>query len=136
MWSHYANSHQGFCVEYCVRPMTLVQKNADFLLYDVQYHSSLPELCLTELLFSPYQALIKVFATKRIEWAYEREWRLIHISKKAELVCLPIGMQVSALIVGHRTSCEERKCLKKVGEKLNIPVYEVGITSYNEYLLR
>lgn len=134
MWSHYANSHKGFCVEYCVRPMDLATGNPDFLQYDVQYHSSSPELCLTELLFSPYQALIKVFATKQIEWAYEREWRLIHI-KQTGNVELPTAMRVSALIAGNKIPSTGFDRLKRMGKKINVPVYQSDLTS-SDFRLR
>ncbi|MDO9178953.1 MAG: DUF2971 domain-containing protein [Agitococcus sp.] len=136
MWSHYANSHQGFCIEYAVSKFNLALSEKDFLQFDVQYYSQLPELCLTELLFSPHQSISRIFATKRIEWAYEREWRLVHILNKEKSVNLPEDMKASAIIMGAKcTSPIVIKRLNLIANKLDIPLYQSQITQCNDFKL-
>ena len=87
MWSHYADSHKGFALEYDFRP-TLTQPLERGALYPVVYsderydaslyiswqfmhvlgfHSKNPDIT----------AFSKVALHKSSVWAYEREWRII-----------------------------------------------------------
>lgn len=80
MWSHYADSHKGFCVgfdknsELFCDPK-LFQKvfyeKEEFSFYinptDEKMYNSKDE----------YQEFDKLFTTKYEDWAYEKEWRLI-----------------------------------------------------------
>lgn len=125
MWSHYANSHKGYCVEYSVREMTLATSNDGFFSsYHVQYISKLPTLCLSEALFAPHQTLGRMLATKSAEWAYEQEWRLVHLEKKATLVDMPIGIEISGLIAGLKASDELLSVLIKKAKELGVPAYK------------
>jgi hypothetical protein len=125
MWSHYADSHTGYCIEYCVREMDLVKNNQGlFAAFHVQYSSTLPELCISEALFSPHQTLGRMLATKSAEWAYEQEWRLVHLEEKATHVDMPAGMEVSALIAGQKAKPELVQKLIKKATTLKVPVYQ------------
>lgn len=125
MWSHYADRHTGYCIEYCVRAMDLVKNNQGlFAAFHVQYSSILPKLCISEALFSPHQTLGRMLATKSAEWAYEQEWRLVHLEKKAKHVDMPNGMMVSALIAGQKAKPELVQKLIKKATTLKVPVYQ------------
>lgn len=136
MWSHYADRHEGYCIEYCVREIELQQSNQGlFSAFHVQYSSDLPKLCVSEALFSPHQTLGRMLATKSAEWAYEQEWRLVHLEKKATHVDIPAGMTVSALIVGHKADSKLVQKLIKKAATLKIPAYQAQ--RYNSgYALR
>lgn len=124
MWSHYADRHAGYCIEYCVREVELQQSNqGQFSGFHVQYSSELPRLCVSEALFSPHQTLGRMLATKSAEWAYEQEWRLVHLEEKATYVCMPAGMTVSALIAGHKAKPELVQKLVKKAAALKVPAY-------------
>ncbi len=126
MWSHYADSHKGYCIEYRVREMTLASRNEGlFSSYHVQYISQLPTLCLSEALFAPHQTLGRMLATKSAEWAYEQEWRLVHLEKKATLVDMPVGMEISGLIAGLKASDQLLSDLVNKAKALGIPAYRV-----------
>lgn len=135
MWSHYADSHAGYCVEYCVKEMTVVLKNQGlFSHYHVQYSSTLPRLCVSEALFSPHQTLGRMLATKSAEWAYEQEWRLVHLEKKATYVEMPVGMEISALIAGLKADHKLVQRLIKKAAALKVPAYRVK--RYSGYELK
>lgn len=69
MWSHYADRHKGFCLEFdtSIYPFSKAVK----VNYSEEPPSSL-ELDGDEVL------LDSLITTKSIAWSYEKEWRLIH----------------------------------------------------------
>jgi Protein of unknown function (DUF2971) len=126
MWSHYANSHKGYCIEFRVNEWDLVLANEGmFSSFHVQYISQLPTLCLTEALFTPHQMLGRMLATKSAEWAYEQEWRLVHLEKKATLVDMPAGIEISALIAGLKANDQLLIDVANKAKELGIPAYKM-----------
>jgi len=88
MWSHYAENHQGFCLEYDVSQMP---KGHQFkqtivpIIYSTKLYDSTP---LIENWiegprrnFNPLFPLLP-FIHKAQDWSYEREWRLIFVSSE------------------------------------------------------
>lgn len=65
MWSHYANNHKGFCIEYKFSDLL----RSSGLLMPVIYSKKLPGKS------EPIN--IEVIFTKSIDWEYEHEWRII-----------------------------------------------------------
>lgn len=124
MWSHYGNSHRGMCVQYFVQPMTLAA-DRNFLQYPVNYTTILPSIPLTEVLFSPRNVGQRILATKSIDWAYEKEWRLVHLSSKGAAVEMPAGIELGSIIIGLSASASERAQAFDKGIKPQIPVFQV-----------
>ncbi|TIC78612.1 DUF2971 domain-containing protein [Crenobacter intestini] len=122
MWAHYASSHQGFCIEYSViKNKVAADDNSPFQPYQVQYLSEVPELCLSELLFSPHQAVGRYLATKHVDWAYEKEWRLVSFEHQGECAQMPDGMQISALIAGRKMPVALQAHLQQTASRLGVP---------------
>jgi DUF2971 family protein len=74
MWSHYANHHRGFCVEYDSREGTKLRT----LAHPVRYQDEAPSLAASD--FAPEKngnALDIMGLTKATCWAYEQEWRVM-----------------------------------------------------------
>lgn len=74
MWSHYANHHRGFCVEYDCREGTRLRQ----LAHEVQYEDEVPSLTAAD--FAPpnnEHAIDILWLTKAKCWAYEEEWRVM-----------------------------------------------------------
>ena len=67
MWSHYANSHTGYCVEFNT------DNPAIKCAHKVNYSNQYPELTYP----LDVEDLIVLALNKSIEWAYEDEFRLI-----------------------------------------------------------
>ena len=73
MWSHYAASHQGLCLEF--------ERNSENSLgnwdtcYPVIYDEKLPSFMPLEL--EDKKSVAKVLTTKAAAWRYEAEWRLL-----------------------------------------------------------
>lgn len=65
MWSHYANEHKGFCVEYDTSQF----KSQFFpVIYRDKFDNVLKHI----------NTALCVVLTKATDWAYEREWRIIN----------------------------------------------------------
>lgn len=74
MWSHYADHHRGFCVEYDSREGTKLRRLAN----QVQYSDDAPSLTAKDMAPSPGgSSFHKLWLTKAACWAYEQEWRVI-----------------------------------------------------------
>lgn len=128
LWSHYADSHKGICVEYQVHPMKMSYDPEDlhFGQHYVRYTTELPTLCLSEILFSPHQVLSSLLATKHSDWSYEKEWRLVHYTAKGKMVRAPNTMQISAIIVGLAFDMTKMNDVVAKAIELNIPVYKIN----------
>lgn len=137
MWSHYADQHAGFCIEYRVEKERLTTEARQmFVQQQVQYVSALPEICLSEVLFSPHQVLCRLLSTKSIEWTYEREWRLINFERSHALVDLPPGMEISALIGGIRIADDALRELMATARRLDVPAYRVEADAHYAMVLK
>jgi len=75
LWSHYADKHQGFCLEFEVH--TLLNDYPETKLYKVKYPKSnkLIRFSILEILNNP-DLLEKILTRKSYSWHYEQEWRL------------------------------------------------------------
>ncbi|RWU17261.1 DUF2971 domain-containing protein [Pseudomonas alkylphenolica] len=96
MWSHYAEYHKGFCIEYRVDETSPLRSMAK----PVRYTDVYPSLSLKNLPGDAKENFIDVCVyTKAKQWSYEREWRAImHIGEKLYRAPAPI----SAIIFGAR----------------------------------
>ena len=79
MWSHYANSHKGFCIEYNLN--TLKANRANFLNYfNVSYQNFPPVLEMSDFAGTDPETQVKAYqkiiGTKSKRWDYEEEVRI------------------------------------------------------------
>ncbi|MGJ8760437.1 DUF2971 domain-containing protein [Polaribacter sp. R2A056_3_33] len=74
MWSHYADSHQGFCLEFDsnVEPFSKA--------FEVTYKPEIPQINSNILMSEKIglESLQKFLSFKSIDWEHEEELRLIH----------------------------------------------------------
>lgn len=74
MWSHYANHHRGFCIEYDCREGSKLRAIANAVLYS----DAMPSVSLADLAGEHRtEALDSLWRTKASCWSYEREWRVM-----------------------------------------------------------
>lgn len=132
MWSRYANEHQGYAIEYWVDEMVMANGNPPILTHSVEYISTLPTLCLSEVLLAPHQALGRMVATKSSDWAYENEWRIISPSVKGAYMPLPDGMRLSALIAGQKMTGNDLQLLKQKADEFGVPMKRISVDHKNE----
>lgn len=78
LWAHYANNHQGFCIEYDFD--TLMDKNSfyNFYSFDVEYSSRPPQIDISDISSNDNIGLLKkISGTKSHRWSYEKEIRIV-----------------------------------------------------------
>jgi hypothetical protein len=121
MWSHYADGHKGFCLEFntSFKPF----QNA----MQVNYSYDFPSINIKKLI-TDHQALDKdllsPILTKHKFWCYEKEWRIFHKEPHK-----PYGYGVDALnAVYFGASANETDieivCLILQGQSKNIKFYK------------
>ncbi len=74
LWSHYANSHSGFCIGF---DKTLLFEDAQSQFAHIQYQEDLPTFKLFETVTDYFTKLIGI---KSKIWEYEEEYRLSRIN--------------------------------------------------------
>jgi len=97
MWGHYSDSHQGFCLEFDTTFDPFQKVHA------VSYTDARPVVNASSLILGDdSDALITMVATKAACWAYEKEWRVIHMEadtaygyEPAALTAVYLGMQAN-----------------------------------------
>lgn len=118
MWAHYASNGQGFCIEYEVDGF---KNDQDVRYVPVQYASEIPDLCLSEAMFTPHQFLYRVMATKHADWAYEQEIRLVCLTGKAQNVKLNESfVRMTGLIAGYAMPESLRAHLRATAARLGV----------------
>jgi hypothetical protein len=105
MWSHYADSHRGICIEFDL--------NAAFEYWrrvlPVQYLHHYPYVLGTEISVSELSA---IYLSKSTQWTYEKEWRFINELKTPGLLEFP-EESISGVILGLNISQENTALVKE-----------------------
>lgn len=105
MWSHYADNHKGFCVEYDCTEGTLLKKLAQ----PVRYSDSIPALSLANLPSGAENNFLDAcIYTKAKQWEYEQEWRVI-MHEGGRVFNAPSA--TTSIIFGARMPIEEKVML-------------------------
>lgn len=113
MWSHYARKHKGFAIELNVD---------DNLLTRVNYSSEAPMVILDSGLDNnPYylNAAYDILRTKALDWAYEKEWRMLLLYSNDNLISegnskfLPLDDgNIKSVFIGLRCEMKSDDVLK------------------------
>ena len=118
MWAHYAADHHGICVQ-----LETTQDELFLLLNKVQYSTQFPVLRIPH---SSIQGKAH-FLFKSMEWAYEREWRVV-IPRN----CFSIELRppsIAGVILGARSN----QATREVVETLNAERVELGRPAFKIY---
>lgn len=116
MWSHYGNSHKGFCLGYNVQNLIDTHK---YLLLPVIYSDTIPYIDPKVAIETNTLPLISI-ATKSKDWSYEEEWRIVDFSLDANERCDQTTIRLSPpieLIFGSQMPREVRNQLKSIAKK-------------------
>lgn len=129
MWSHYANSHKGYCVEY------------DFSGTDsyTMEHLPLPIVYSTERVQIPWKAAIDNtpqnieeaskqimmgLLTKDKAWEYENEWRIMIPATADPVLKMP---PVTCIYLGANINKQNRGRILKIAKAKRIPVKQMTV---------
>lgn len=136
MWSHYADNHKGFCVEY------------DYSSYDYKADEAIPfpVIYSTQRVKVPWKPALEntsenlndatgklalALLTKDSAWQYENEWRvLIKAGEPQDIKCAPI----TCIYLGVMCSEKNKKKIMRIAKKINVPVKQM-VMDRGEYEL-
>jgi hypothetical protein len=124
MWSHYSDSHRGFCIEYdfgSLPPDDLRRRLCFPVLYRgkrtdaTRYMAKRDPAHEFNNLFGQYLCLLK-----ERDWSYEQEWRIVD-AMGAAYANKQIGMPMpSAIILGSRVKPDDEKWMREFCAKNGI----------------
>ncbi len=104
MWSHYADNHKGFCIEFVRSPQNDLGDHDKTR--PVRYRSQYP--VITPL--NPKAYDLK-FYRKAADWKYEKEWRLLNIQGD---ITVPLSVEISAIIFGLNMAERHKSTIKRI----------------------
>lgn len=132
MWSHYADSHKGICIQYEITKDTLEAHNNDehiLRIGNVKYRN--------RKAMSDYITLDNALLAKGECWSYEQEERLIYYCKnnikttrqenKQNNGYISLsGFKITAIFLGYRISADDKREVIEAIKERNIDLYQVG----------
>lgn len=144
MWSHYANSYSGICIEY---DFNAINEFIGFI-YPVEYTSVRPTLTLQDLgvkviledgknkVIQGETDMVSIFSyllAKNECWEYEKEWRIINIGEayKPLFVNLPC---IKSITLGLKMDPLCKHLIWDICRDKNIDCYQI-IVSTEDYTL-
>lgn len=80
-WSHYAENHRGFCIEYDVETLSR-ELPEDMHLCRVRYMEDFHEVSDDSI---TYEDLVTASLIKYKDWDYENEWRVVKIDEDGSI---------------------------------------------------
>lgn len=134
MWSHYANNHTGFCIEYCT------EYNIDKIrghLFPIIYSDKIFDITqdfINSTIEQPYRPMLPFIMAiiKDNVWEYENEWRIIiDNNEKSEFNLFP-----KAIYLGSKMNSFFKESFSNKAKQKNIDVYEVDMDINNYKLIR
>lgn len=122
MWSHYANSHKGFVVEFRIS-MNAPRELVEFILpFKVDYVNERPIL---NWALSGGENLKQYYLTKSLDWEYEQEERIIIPDRKAGIYPYSREHFLCSVIAGAKMSDSDYEVLRQAIGKAS---HEAGKT--------
>ena len=136
MWSHYADKHTGFCVEYDLSKMR--SQEAKLMLYPVIYSKKRPLFPLSMFDFSdvknvkakegvlPYADITETLLTKSDIWSYEEEWRIIHTLNNLDEQKLYEDI-ITGVYLGANISSDNEKLMREKANQKGISIKKMRL---------
>jgi hypothetical protein len=115
MWSHYANGHRGFCLQFHITPASYPFGE---LLFNVEYTSSYPQTNITR---DREDQTRKVLLTKSDFWKHEMEWRIFDPDNGPGIRVFPEEM-LTGIIFGCEMPHESRQLIREWAKDRKIPL--------------
>ncbi|KLI27633.1 hypothetical protein A9X77_08400 [Brachyspira hyodysenteriae] len=125
MWSHYADKHEGICIEYNFNNF-FQNKPDDIILKKVSYVNDIiieKDSILTSK-SNNENNIVDILSTKSIEWKYENEYRVIkyYNDDKNNTIQMPI----KNIYFGAKIPKDDRDFLIKILNNKNIGFYQAN----------
>lgn len=144
MWSHYADEHRGFCVEYLFHHDDFRKDDFQELtasrLFKIKYRKPTEPINFTEQKPSGPFTTEKAFITKSQDWSYENEYRLLQYKPKQgalrEQYKLSDNTKIVAIYFGYRCLDSDIQIIKRLLEHTDIKFYKMEIDYADVYHLK
>lgn len=126
MWSNYANSHQGFCIEYDGVEI-FKHPNENFILMPVHYRDEYRPLWMKAFDMNDHEFQLTTAFTKSTEWKYEKEWRLLLVNDnlKEQFGYPEKIIKPKNVYIGCRGSDKLKEQLNHICMRYNIGLFEM-----------
>jgi hypothetical protein len=115
MWSHYADCHRGFCLQFNIKT---THYPFGELLFKVEYASSYPKI---DILSDREYQTKNVLLTKSDSWKYEKEWRIFNPDSGPGILAYPTEM-LTGVIFGCEMPHESRQLIREWAKGRGIPL--------------
>ncbi|MBQ2901285.1 MAG: DUF2971 domain-containing protein [Agathobacter sp.] len=129
MWSHYADSHKGFCIEYDFsEPEDEVLSKIPLPVFYSENRPLVPWKAVidnsVENMEEAYAEIMMGLLTKDKEWEYENEWRILIGATEDSEFKMP---RVSCIYLGAFIEKENRDKIIAIAKERNIPVKQMKV---------
>ncbi|APZ96160.1 DUF2971 domain-containing protein [Fuerstiella marisgermanici] len=121
MWSHYADSHKGFCLEYSTEYSPFRQ-----LLCQVSYEIKMPTVAPSVREFGDLFELKKFLLIKAREWRYEKEWRIASSLSNAPLDYPPEALK--RILIGAKATTRTVNALRRSVEGRPVSIVRLKLS--------
>lgn len=125
MWSHYADSHKGYCIGLDYNILLKIVRSIG----PVTYSDKFPVLSLFPK--DPVADFMQLFMTKSIDWAYEREIRIIMRYKARQTVKIPDEC-IKEIIFGYKMEEPHKKEIMDLIKTKSTPIEIFEATANDE----
>jgi hypothetical protein len=129
MWTHYADEYRGICIAYIT---DLLQRGLHdgTSLVRMAYGEESPPISAVQAL-DPQRAARIIMSHKKLNWYYEREWRVLGSKGKNIIRFEPLGRLIAAVYLGSRIeSLHEEEITRKI-RPFRIRSYKMTISGYS-----
>ena len=130
MWGYYADSHQGFCIEYDFKSLGIDNLKTAFL-FPVVYEDD-SRVFVDDIDHIDGNIGMIAATRKETKWAYEQEWRLLFPGKVGGR---PQPMpKPTAIYIGERTNEANTKIMLEFCKAEMIPLYRMKYYQHEDLM--
>jgi len=148
LWSHYAQNHEGFCIEYDLTKSIMDNKENAMVLGGLlpceygarqvvlskrkvyKYVNKIPFTAYEQMEFE--KSILLSFLTKSSSWKYENEWRLLIPVDICKIYGNMIPFfPIKAIYIGCRMPIDNQEYLYRFAQRKNIDIYNMTMHEYN-----
>ena len=130
MWSLYADSHKGFCVEYDFKSLGITNEDVQLLLPVIYVDA--PYVQMDDFDSADASLLMYAMSLKGTSWAYEQEWRRFypHTDKpNPEKMPKPVG-----IYLGTRCSEQNKEQMMEICKDKEITLFQMTLKSFDSII--
>lgn len=122
MWSHYADSHKGFCLEFSSEFPPFCNQ-----LHRVAYENAMPTISPSEREFGDVADMRRFLLIKARVWSYEREWRIVSDSSRTTIEYPRKSLK--RILVGAKATTRTFNALKRAVDTRRIEIVRLKLAN-------